>query len=329
MSYSIDFNEDLPSAISTNFYYKFTKIIEGFIFFHLFSQIFILILFSLTIILSNINPKSIPHGIAIASSIVSFFSYLTLKQFLDAKKFTQIEELLSSTFDKTFENQPAKNGWDEISFYKNLKYMFQYQVKEKVFLNLNLSILNKIKISFLFKFYSYVLELIGRNILLQAIKMIEDSPIDLKAHTEYANSLLDQIDNLNIPSQLLPYFFEYPLKKLQNEEHKKKIDGLYKLAIEELKILDSLAPKDPWTHAKLAECYRGIHQYDLELSTIELLRSLRPSDKEILFKLGELYFHHQKYADGIKVYALLKHQDNQLAIKMMKTYRISQELSLS
>lgn len=325
MSFSIDFNEDIPNSVSTEFYYTFNKIVEGYIYFHIFSIGFISILGFLTIILSNTYPKSVSHGITIASEIIAIFTYLTLKQFFESKKLSQIDDLIKKSFDQTLQEHKSQNIWDQLNFYKNLKYLFGYQSKEKVFSTLKLSIFDKCKISFFWKFYTFTMEQLGKKILLCLLSIIEDSPVDLKAHTEYANSLLDQVEVYQIPKQLLPFFFPSRIKKIENEDTKRKIHHLYHLAVEELKILDNLASKDPWVHAKLADCYKGMQNSTMELKEVETLKLLRPFDKEILFRLGELYFSVKKYSDGIKIYDQLKNQDKNLAIKLMQTYRASQE----
>jgi tetratricopeptide (TPR) repeat protein len=328
MSFSIDLNENLQTSIPTQFYHSFVRIVGGYNYFHLFSIFFISILIIFTVILSNTDPKSISHGICIAATIVSIFSYLTIKQFLETKKYSQIHQLIELTYREANPAERTLSALDQYEYYKNLAHLFSYQAKEKFFAKLFPSLTHKLQMGSYWKFYVFTLEELGKRRLLCLLSLIEEHPSDLRIHTEYTNNLLEQINLLQIPKSYQELFFPSALKKFNHEDRKRKIKKLYHLAIEELKILNDLAPNDPWTHAKFADCYKGIHDQQNELLFVEKLKSLRPHDKEILYNLAELYFENHQYAKGIHIYDQLKLIDKNLAIKLMHNYRISQEENL-
>lgn len=328
MGLNYQFSDTNNRTYSSEIYYIFSKIVEGYLFFHLFSWAFITLLVGLTLVISNTSPRSITHGIIIASTIVVFFSYLTLKPFFEGKKYFQIEEMIRSQHEN-FKNKGGTSLWQQVEFHQNLKDLIRYHLQETFIIDRKPTLTGQIKLSYFWKFYLYAADILGKNCLKTLITLIENTPTDLKAHTEYANAILSQINSLKIPLDWHPYFLTSLIHAEQKDSMKKKIEKLYCLAVEELKIIDGLSPRDPWTHAKLADCYHDLKMHDLEIQEVEFLRHLRPNDKEILFKLGELYFSQKKYSEGIKIYDLLKIQDKELAQKLMSSFRIHQESHLN
>ncbi|NBO24413.1 MAG: hypothetical protein EBU93_04160 [Chlamydiae bacterium] len=329
MSYSLDFNQELKVSLPTQFYHAFYKFIESYQYFHVFSYFFLFTLLILTILLSNIAPKSIPHGISIAASIVSLFSYLTIRQFIEAKKYSQIAQLIESTYRQNFSDEKSYSSLEIDQFYKHLHTMLIYQAKEKFFSKLSSNFFDKLKMGAYYKFYLFTLNLLNQERLLQLLKLIERSPNDLRFHTEYTNALLDRIEQNTLPEKYRGLFLSSHLKKLETDELKKRIKKLYLVTLEELKILNQLAPFDPWTHAKMAECYHGLGEHNQELQTVEILKKLRPQDKEIIFKLGELYFINKRYFEGIQIFEELLPLDRSLCEQLMAHYRLSQEEMIS
>ena len=93
-----------------------------------------------------------------------------------------------------------------------------------------------------------------------------------------------------------------------------------KKAIEELNILNELAPDDPWVHAMLAACFNTLEEVQDEIREYEILRNLRPQDKEILYKLGVLYFSRGENAKGLKLFKELKTIDMVWAKNLLSHY---------
>jgi tetratricopeptide (TPR) repeat protein len=265
-------------------------------------------------------PRSIAHGSMIACVIVVFFTYLTLRPFLMQKKYTQVEEWLAAQ-QSSYEKKGSHTLWDHVEFCKNSKELLRYRLESTFITDQSPSFISQLKLAFYWKFYAQAVIFLGKRHLSTLLTLIENYPTDLKAHTEYARAIMHQIALLKIPTEWSSYFLASTLKSIEGEEHKKKLEKLYLLAIEELKIIDSLSPRDAWTHAQLADCYREIHQPDLELQTVELLKQLRPQDKEILFQLGQLYFCQTHYFEGIKIYDSLKNIDKDLAKKLMNFFK--------
>ncbi len=320
MSHTIDLNHRSDPVSSTRFFLRFLKIFQSSLYFHFFSFFSLALLVVVSCILSHIDPKSLSHGIALASLVVMFFSYLTLKPLFETKQFHQILDLI---------DHPNLSLNEKIQFYRELKLTFQYQMQEKYFSHLSPGIFSKIKLGLIWKYYAFAVESIGKKILLSQLELIESTPLDLRVHSEYASTLMDQVGAYQIPLHLHPYFFPSKIKKTESGLNEKQVKQLYTIALEELKIVDSLSPKDPWTWAKLADCYKGLGQKDPELKAVEFLKLLRPQDKEILFKLSELYFENNRFSDGMKIYDQLRIQDSTLASKLLSQYRQSHESLLN
>jgi hypothetical protein len=123
-----------------------------------------------------------------------------------------------------------------------------------------------------------------QNLLIQAaidehIQEIGRSPLDLEIHASLAE-----------------------LYKLQSAIHPHAL----KLALQELLILDELAPGDPWISEKIADTHQALGDLGSEVKQLESLVSLRPDSPELLERLSRLYFRQGENAKALKLYADLK-----------------------
>lgn len=91
-------------------------------------------------------------------------------------------------------------------------------------------------------------------------------------------------------------------------------------AIEELRIVQQLAPQDPWSYTQLAAIYQDLHRVDAQIEALEALLQRAPDADEPLFQLGTLYFGTGKLVKGLQMYALLKERDEERAKQLIDLY---------
>ncbi len=160
-------------------------------------------------------------------------------------------------------------------------------------------------------------ELLIQLSLDEYVSVLKLEPTDLAIHTSLANVYMTLSKIYQRTPELASYISDKIFKKLNLSE---KIEIATKSAIEELKILDDLAPNDPWTHAQLASCFHELERWDDELSEYEILSNLRAKDKEILLRLGILYFKLGKTAKGLLTYESLRKIDAKYGDHLLSHY---------
>lgn len=153
------------------------------------------------------------------------------------------------------------------------------------------------------------------------IKAVKCEPLNLQVHAALANAYV-----------MLSLLYADPRKNEGYDEEKwipqekfSKVmqDNFLKAsqrAIEEFKILNDLAPNDPWVHVQLAYSYHDLQMPEDEIKEYEIILTLNPDDQETLFKLGMLYFQQGKNADGLRIYEQLKPINFKKAESLIKFY---------
>ena len=168
------------------------------------------------------------------------------------------------------------------------------------------------KITLLIKFATrhpgiyFIQEKLMKASIDQHLSLIKKEPTSVEAHTSLANTYIALAKLYKEPKDLesiqaIPFLKAFFVSPEMVERSK----DATALAIEELKILDDLAPNDPWVHAQLASCYHHLELSEKEMHEYERLAMLRPSDPDILFRLGLLYFGLGLRAKGLKTYQKL------------------------
>jgi hypothetical protein len=155
----------------------------------------------------------------------------------------------------------------------------------------------------------------------QQIELIKLKPTDLEAHAHLANSYLTLSQLYIDPRKLYPteeHFWISP--DYTSIEMSEKFKQASLKAIEEYKILDSYAPKDPWVHAQLALIYHNLDLFHEEMRAYETILSVSPNDREALFRLGVLYFRHGLSAQGLRIYEQLKKSSDAKAHALIAHY---------
>lgn len=162
------------------------------------------------------------------------------------------------------------------------------------------------------------------------IALIQEAPSNISAHTSLASTYIALSKLYELPTD---YAFVRGCLITKRFFKSSSIQSRFQVAtneaIEELKIVDDLAPNDAWVHAKLATCYRLLRLKEKELGEYEALTHLRPDDVEVLERLGGLYFELGKKSKGLQVYDRLMQLDAKTAKTLLSQYDVYRSRSFS
>ncbi|GAB4187048.1 MAG: hypothetical protein Tsb0015_05380 [Simkaniaceae bacterium] len=289
--------------------WHFKKVLRNHTIFHFIFFALILLETSLFFFFISIQQKNYFIPITLAGIFLTFFSYLVLIYYFQAKKpeqFLGIKnsflkvckqtldvppassdyhlslagafEKLASFLEKNLENQDAANAAE--SFKSFLLKKFRYLIKKDIVSMKELLILESVR---------------------EHILLIKKEPTDLEAHASLALTYLS-------------------LAKVYKTKNREAFCQAIERAVEELKILKDYVPTDPWVHAQLASCYHDLEKTEEEIKEYELILQLRPDDKEIMYRLGILYFQQGQNAKGLKIYDQLKNLGHSKADYLLNHY---------
>lgn len=307
------------------FFLKFRQLLNSYTLFH--ASFFLVAILELVIFsLSILNySESIAFIMTLASMILTLFSYLILNYYFQGKKQDQLKELRNHFLQSCQKRAlpPLTEEEIHLAIAKNT-FQLAASLGQKRIYALSLppfeffkEFLIKGRFLFHFKDVLTMQEILIQLSLDQYIAVLKSDPTDLALHTSLANVYMTLSKIYQKPPELSSFLADKIFKKLQLQE---KIEIATQNAIEELKILDDLAPNDPWTHAQLASSYHQLERWDEELSEYEILSNLRAKDKEILLRLGILYFKLGKTAKGLLTYESLKKVDAKYADHLLSHY---------
>lgn len=297
--------------------HKFQRILNSYALFHLSFLTLLALQLITTLILLITNPISPIFAISLASVFLTFFSYLIINYYFQEKKPDQFVEIKKEFFESckkiiSFDLEDhdyhlsLANSAFQLSTYITQKHIYAFSIPPFQFLE---TAFLKLSYYLHYKDLQMMQELLMRESIQEHIELIKKTPTDLTVHTSLANAYISTAKIYSIPSSLP--FVETPFfKRLYSKPAlQEKFHLATQRAIEELKILDDLAPNDPWIHAQLATCFHQLQMFDEEIKEYEILLSLRSKDKEILFRLGLLYFQLGKTSKGLQIYEKLQQID--------------------
>lgn len=300
---------------SINIIKKFKKITLAF---SLFKISFVLLFFVEVIFLSLgiiFLASSAFVALIIGLLFLSVFSYFVFLFYFQAKKPMQMAELRQSFVDFCRKMVALPKGEAEhhlsvahaiIRLAGNLQEM-EYNYFSK-------------KNSFLQKFSCFLhhkdIFTMRESLLLLAleehIEQIRNTPTDLEVHASLSSVYVT-----------LAKLYKDEISGAIKKRHpylEKKFLLCSKKSIEELKILGSFAPNDPWVHAQLAQVYHTLDQKEREAQEYETILKLSPNDLEVWFRLGKLYFQLNQAAEGLKIYDRLKKSSYKKADELLRFY---------
>ncbi len=155
----------------------------------------------------------------------------------------------------------------------------------------------------------------------ELLALVRSEPTDLEVHASLASAyqVLSRLymDPRKRQLHLTPSWIS---KAFASESMRSKFERSAEKALEELKIVDSYAPLDPWVHMELASIYHDLEMSEEEITCYEKIVSLFPEDRESLFKLGVLYFKLGRNARGLEVYQRLARMSDQKAEQLIAHY---------
>jgi hypothetical protein len=306
---------------------KFKSILTTYSLFH-FSFLFILLLQLSTTLLLLSRPTSIFFALSLGALFLSFFSYIILIYYFQGKKPEQFSEIQKSFVQSCKKHIPIDLEDEDyhLSLASSISQLAALISQADIY-SLSLPPFHfaeelSLKISYRLNWKDTVLmrEKVMHQAIHEHIELIKLKPTNLTAHTSLANAYI-ALSKVYAPPQNLPFKKAHWIEHLFNNSYLKE-RSLFATnrAIEELKILDDLAPNDPWVHAQLASCYRHLDLKEEEVKEYETLSHLRPQDKEILLRLGILYFRLGKNAKGLTIYESLRCIDAKDAQYLISQY---------
>ena len=273
--------------------------------------------------------KSLTAACGLALFFLTLFSYFVLLFFFQAKKPQQLLTI-RSRFCETCQSLLAipkedpeslltvSRALEEFAFFLGKKepsfYASSFTIKALVPLAL------KFTIWLHWKNFHQMKELFLTQSIETIISLIKRAPTNLELHAALAESYTKlsklYIHPQKIQEDTLPWISPEYSSSFMNEQFL-----LYSgKAIEEFKILEDLAPKDPWVLVHLAEIYRLQEKAEEEIRHCEELLKLTPDNGDLLFQLGVLYFREGYSAKGLKMYELLQNDSSEKAGKLIQHY---------
>lgn len=268
-------------------------------------------------------------AVALGVLFLTFFSYLVLLFYFQARKPEQLEELKEKFLQSCRQLLPLPPG--EAQHHLSLATaLFRLSAYLEGFeWNLYAGAKGSKTLSRLFTRFSAhqhwedvfnLKQLLLQTAIDEHLRQVRITPTDLEVHASLANTYVALSQIYLFPQQ---EHAEHPClgKYLKNQAYfEEKFRQAASLAIEEFRILSHYAPNDPWVHEQLATGYRALRMPEEEVHEVELLLKLRPQDKEILFRLGTLYFEQGQNAKGLQVYEELKQAHYKKAEDLIAAY---------
>ena len=309
---------------------RFKGIIRSYLLFHLSFAILFplqLILFSYLVLHA---PKSLYLALSIATFLLSIFSYCILIYYFQGKKGEQFQEIQKQFFSILKRQMPIDISLLDYHLsianaaFQLTTYLYQSETYTLSVPPFKFSKKFTVKMGFLlnWKDIQKMQEILMSVAIREHIQLIKIEPINLAVHTSLANTFIALSKIYQLPNDPL-YQDSYLIKKIfQSAKIRSDFQFATNRAIEELKVLDDLAPNDPWIHAQLASCYHHLEMIPEEIHEYEILLRLRSDDKEILFRLGKLYFETGKMAMGLRVYERLSRVDAKRASDLIAHYDV-------
>ncbi len=311
-------NEFVTQSSCTNLYKdvlkKFRKQLKSTIHLHLFFGA----LFFVELALALFSFASQTLFIAILASLffASFFSYLILLFYFQARKVEQLKNLKNEFLSSCricMKNHHPSIAESLVRFYSYLDD-FEWE-----FYKISSSFISRFSA---FCYWEDVFKM-KQMLLLTAIdeytQQIRLTPTNIEVHALLGSTYVALSKLYREPIQSPQHPRIASLKKLQLafDEKSKKYS---RLAIEEFKILNHYASGDPWIHEQIALGFKDLRLQEEETKETEILLKLRPQDKDILFRLGSLYFAQGLNAKGLSIYEELKKTKAAQAEELIASY---------
>ena len=246
-------------------------------------------------------------AITLAALLVTLFGYLSLKTYRESLFIDELKQIIDRYGSAISSDLGAHIPLDKrkgaiAEAYQNLADRTPIQNYTTIPYLPDLAI-QKIYLWIGFGFSTLKEELLKRAIQ-NRIEAIKLNPTQAEKHAKLATSYLS-----------LSSHYE----KMQNiQQHTLSLNR----AIESLKILHDMAPKESTVLQELGAAYRKLSRTQDEVEVLESWLKIEPNQPEPLLRLGQLYFTQGKHALGFKTYEQLKTLDLSKSDELLKSFVI-------
>ncbi len=322
--------EDRIAHLSAYTLDTFKQIARQYALFHIaFFTLGLVELFAFVLFFSFLTQSAV-FAFTIAGLFFTGFAYFVLLFYFQAKKPQQLIDLKESFIEQCRSILPFdKKDYDYHTAHIHAFYLLfsQFHRQEYAFYSLSqsfktLSLLaKKFSVWTHWKDVHQFKEVILKAIIREYVHLVQIKPTDLEIHAGLATAFLSLTQLYIDPRKKTPeeeHLFVSP--DYLSEEMNEKFKTAAFRAIEELRILDTYAPNDPWVHSQLASVYQDLGLTDKEIEEYEAILKLAPKDHEILFRLGVLYFAQGRNAQALNLYEKLKDITESKAEELLSYY---------
>ncbi len=183
--------------------------------------------------------------------------------------------------------------------------------------------LNQIIIFFFWKKKLDIVESLMISSASNRIDVIQDSPLDPKAHAELANSYVSLSQLFQDAKSFRNRYGFY--SKIPYPKHAKEVDLKHthyaKLAVQELMIVSQFAQDALWVFEQLAMSYRELEMHEEELEAWTQVLKLAPDDIQAYVRTGLLAFQLKLPKIGLEAYSKLKEISPLQACEVISAYK--------
>ncbi len=274
----------------------------------------------LGILLLSYLSKPLFIAICLAGLCLTIFSYFLLSFYVDAKKQDQMAEI-KRRYLNTCKELTVNEENESLTLASLLRHLAdQIELKKWLFASASFFVFLKplIEKCIIWMHWKEIQQM-KELLLLEAIEyhldLVKSQPVDLEAHAVLSHTYLAlaKIYRPAIDLSWVPAAYS-------SSEMLEKFNACTDRAIQEFKILDALAPNEPWVHTQLANIYHDLGMLDEEVLEHEALLKLSPDDRELQFRLGVLYFHQGEIAKALLLYEQLKNAHDRRAAELITFY---------
>jgi hypothetical protein len=269
-------------------------------------------------------------ALALAAFILTLFSYAMLKQYIDVQKeafFDQMIDGLESQSASQSSREALERHTACASLFCRLAdrlYQREYCLYRlpKAFSFLT-PWMKKLSCLLHWKDVHLIREKLLQASVNEHLKIVRAQPTDRDAHALLANAYV-MLSGLYLDPRMVnnDEGEEWIPTGKYGASFKAKFEDAAQKAVEEFKILNEYAPKDPWVYMQLAYSFRDLHRTKDEKAAYEAILALCPHDHETRFKLGALCFQQGENAKGLRIYEELKKAQYPKADDLLVNYGV-------
>jgi tetratricopeptide (TPR) repeat protein len=281
-----------------------------------------------TILLVAMPPfgRSTFVAVGIATALVTLFSYLILRLYMNTRKPEQLARLRNGFLDGCRELLSYKSGnpghhlmiaQSATRLAKQLHDQEYRLVRAPKTLAPLEPLMSRLSCWLHWTDCHQLRERLLLAAVQEHLEMVKLEPTNLEVHAALANAYVTLSGLYANPRDEEERWLPRQRLSAQMQE---QFRATAQKAVEQLKILSAYAPNDPWIHAQLAYSYRDLQMPAEEIRSYERILELVPDDRDTLYKLGVLYFQQGRNANGLRVYEQLRQIHPKRAQDLIKNY---------